>query len=387
VVTPNQRKICTSFHLILGLAMVLFAGSMLSGQNSPSAQPAPNPPVGNPPIGIEPTPRPDNMDDITRREIVEMNQFLENHPEVAQQLRKDPSLIDNRSWVAQHPELQTFLQDHQHLAQAFRSDPNLFMRDVERYDRRDDITRTDLIDMSHFLDSHPEITEQLRKDPSLIDNRQWVAGHPALQQYLQEHPQIADAFRSNPNAFMAGENRYDQDNITRTEIVDMSHFLNSHPEIAEQLRKDPSLIDNRRWVADHPELQAYLHEHPRVADAFRADPNGFMRDEDRYDRNHDHDQMAYDRDQHNRGELSGFGQFLGAHPSIASELSADPSLATNKEYLASHAELNEYLQAHPTVSQQLSENPQSVMSSNWVQENGSFGAKTGEAKPKSNPNQ
>src|SRR5271156_1409807 len=72
--------------------------------------------------------------------------------------------------------------------------------------------------------------------------------------------------------------------ITRQEVIDFNRFLDSHPEVAEQLRKDPSMIDNRRWVADHPALQQYLHEHPEVADAFRAHPDAFMRDEDRYGR-------------------------------------------------------------------------------------------------------
>jgi hypothetical protein len=179
------------------------------------------------------------------------------------------------------------------------------------------------------------------------------------------------------------------DDITRREIVDMDHFLDSHPEIAEQLRRDPSLIDNREWVAHHPALQEYLHSHQRLAGVFRAHPEAFMRDEDRYeqtegDRDHDRDRdqdrdhdrvTARDRDNRNRGELTSFGQFLGGHTNVASELSADPTLATNKEYLATHPELDEYLKAHPAMSQQLAENPQGVMSSEPVQTSGGFGAK------------
>src|SRR4029077_12772652 len=47
-----------------------------------------------------------------------------------------------------------------------------------------------IANMDKFLDSHPEIEEQLRKDPSLIRNDEFVERHPALQQYLQEHPGI-----------------------------------------------------------------------------------------------------------------------------------------------------------------------------------------------------
>jgi hypothetical protein len=129
--------------------------------------------------------------------------------------------------------------------------------------------------MDRFLDSHPEIAQQLHRDPSLIDNRRWVGDHPALHEYLQKHPGVADAFRDHPDAFMRDENRYeraegdrdqdrdrdrdrDQDrdrdrdrNISRRDVTEMDRFLDRHPEISEQLRKDPSLIDNRQWVANH----------------------------------------------------------------------------------------------------------------------------------------
>ena len=337
-------------------------------------------PVG-PERPIAPPPPQQPIDDITRQQLAEFDTFLNNHPEVAQQLERDPSLINNANWVGQHPQLQAFLNDHPRLTAAFRDDPSLFMRDESRYDRRED--RQGASEMARFLDTHPEIAEQLRHDPSLIDNHKWVAEHPALQDFLKDHPQVAQEFRGNPNAFMHDE---DRDLINHRDVAEMDRFLDAHREIADQLRHNPSLIDDHKWVAAHPALQSFLQDHPQMAQAFRTDPSAFMHDEERYDRNGDHfPGNGNDRD---RGEMSGFGQFLGAHASIASELSADPSLANNKEYLSSHAELNEYLQAHPVVSQQLQQNPQGVMTSNWVQQNGGFNAnKPPEAKPKSNPNQ
>jgi hypothetical protein len=269
----------------------------------------------------------------------------------------------------------------------------------------DNISRQDVADLDRFLDSHPEIAEQLRKDPSLVDNRKWVSGHPALQDYLKEHPEVAESFRSNPNVFMQDENSLDRNDISRRDVADMDRFLDKHPEIAEQLRKDPSLIDNHKWVSAHPALQDYLKEHPEVAESFRSNPNVFMQDENRYDHqeaaneygSNDRDRDRFndrDRDRFNdrdRGELTNFGHFLGEHSSMATELQRDPSLANNQEYRSSHPELDEYLKAHPAMSQQLSANPQAVMNSNLVQPNGSGApgttAKPMMPKPKSNPNQ
>jgi hypothetical protein len=255
----------------------------------------------------------------------------------------------------------------------------------------DDITRREVADMNDFLMKHPEIAEQLKKDPSLIDNRQWVDNHPSLRDYLHEHPHVAETFRSNPNLFMRDEDRMARGEggfgISRRDVVDMNDFLVHHPEIAEQLRKDPSLADNRQWVSAHPALQEYFRAHPDVAAEFHANPVAFMRDEDRYEHQHDqYNANAGNRDERDRGELASFGQFLGGHSNVATDLSNDPSLANNKEYRANHPELDEYLNAHPTVSQQLAADPQAVMSSNWVQEGG---LKTGvtTTKPKTTPNQ
>jgi hypothetical protein len=240
-----------------------------------------------------------------------------------------------------------------------------------------DVTERDVAEMDHFLDHHPEIAEQLRRDPSLIDNQQFLANHPALQDYMQMHPGVRREFDENPNAFMHAEERYDRGQeerghldygITREELASTNRFLESHPEIAEQLRKDPSLIDNQRFVADHPELQQYLQSHPRVSAEFRDHPDVFMHDEERYDRREDErraDARGYpDRDRDgDRREVSSFGEFLRGHSTTADALSSNPSLANNREFLETHPDLREYLQAHPGMQQQLSANPQAVMSS------------------------
>ncbi len=269
-----------------------------------------------------------------------------------------------------------------------------------------DTTIRQMADMDNFLDSHPEIAEQVRKDPSLVNNREFVQNHPALGEYLEKHPGVREELRENPNAFMHQENRYDRGeegrerdhdmrgdrDITRREVAGMDRFLDSHPEMAEQVRKDPSLINNREFVENHPALQEYLQKHPEIREEVKENPNAFMHQEERYDRREDamrgdRDNRMGDRDRMGRddhGELTNFGQFLGGHSSMAAQLSQDPSLANNKEYLANHPELAEYLKSHPTVTQQLAENPQAVMNSNFVQQNNSMGAKP--PVPKVKPN-
>jgi hypothetical protein len=227
-----------------------------------------------------------------------------------------------------------------------------------------DTTRQELASFDQFLDSHRETAEQLRKDPSLIKNDEFVKSHPALQTYLQQHPGVREEISENPNAFMRKESRYDRfqgnrdGDTTRRELSSFDQFLDGHREIGEQLRKDPSLVKNDQFVKNHPALQTYLQQHPEVREEAKENPNAFMQQEARYDRH----ENGQGRDTTN-GQFASFGEFLDGHSNISQQLSKDPSLVKNQEYLANHPELQEYLKAHPDVRQQLMANPQNFVKS------------------------
>jgi hypothetical protein len=317
-------------------------------------------------------------EDITHREVMNMDTFLDQHPDLAEQLHKNPSLINNEEFIENHPDLQKYLQQHPEAREELRENPNAFMRQEQRYDRREDrnqnprgdedITHREVMNMDQFLDQHPEIAEQLRKNPSLVNNQDFIKNHPALQDYLKMHPEAREELKENPNAFMRQEQRFDRReefrsdrNGNRVELANMDRFLDSHPEITEQLKKNPSLMTDKNFLKSHPALQQFLAQHPQVSEEYKENPTAFMRQEQRFDRRED-SVMRRDRDV-TRGELSSFNEFLQGHSQIAGELSKNPSLAKNEEYLENHPELQQYLKAHPQVHQELNENPQSFLQS------------------------
>ncbi len=233
--------------------------------------------------------------------------------------------------------------------------------DVRHADDRD-ITREELANFDRFLDSHRETAEQLRKDPSLVDNQEFLKQHPELQTYLQEHPAVREQLKDNPSALMRQEDRYDRDqtdrdrDASRRERANFDQFLDSHREIAEQLRKDPSLADNQQFLKTHPALQTYLQDHPAVRQELKNDPNAFMHQEDRLDRNdNDRDREA------TRRELASFDQYLDSHREVAEQLRKNPALVDNQEFLKDHPSLQTYLQDHPAVRQELKNNPNAFM--------------------------
>ena len=311
--------------------------------------------------------REDDRDRINHEELAHFDQFLDTHRETAQQLRKDPSLVDNEEFTKNHPALQTYLRDHPGLREQLKSNPNAFMHQEDRFDRREDdrdgINRQELANFDRFLDSHRETAEQLRKDPSLVGNEEFVRNHPELQTYLRDHPEVREQIKSNPDAFMHQEARYDRReddrDINRQELAHFDQFLDSHRETAEQLRKDPSLVDNQEFIKNHLALQSYLQEHPELREQIKSNPNAFMQQEARYDRRED----GMNRDATGHRQAASFGEFLGGHSEISQRLSDDPSLVKNQEYLENHPELQQYLSAHPDVKQELMANPQSFVKS------------------------
>jgi hypothetical protein len=255
--------------------------------------------------------------DTTFTILSRFDQFLDGHRDIGEQLRKDPSLVNNPDFLKDHPDLQAYLQDHPEVRAEIRENPDAFMRQEKRVDRQergrgpgDDTTRAQLAGFDRFLDSHQEIAEQLRKNPSLVNDQKFVKDHPALQDYLKDNPGIHKEIQENPNAFMRKENRFDagegergRDHDTaKWQVAGFDRFLDSHKEIAEQLRKNPSLVNDQKFLKDHPALQTYLQNQPSIREEIKENPNAFMRQENRFDRTEnrsgegDRQEMSRDRD-------------------------------------------------------------------------------------------
>ena len=453
--------------------------------------------------------QPAHDSDITRQELAQFDQFLDSHREIAEQVRQNPSLVNNDEFVKGHPALQTFMQQHPAVREELKENPNAFMHQEARYDRHEDQRmHEERVHFDQFLDSHREVAEQLRKNPKLINDQNYVKGHPELQTYLQDHPEFRDAVRKDPDAFTRADNdryarhdnddrdrdaradndrdrdaradndrdrdaradndnrdrdarndndardrdargdnnrdrdaradndnhdrdarndndardrdaradndrdrnaradndnrdrdaradndrdrdaRRDNDNrynqhdaddrdrdARRDELANFDHYLDSHRETAEQIRKDPSLVNNDEFVKSHPSLQTYLQQHPGVRSAIKQNPNAFMQQEARYDQNEYRTRSGAGDEPHRH-----FGEFLGGHSSINEQLSKDPSLVKNDEYMQSHPELKDYLNQHPDVRQGLMQNPETFVKSsqqfNTTNKNGSYSGST-----------
>jgi len=271
--TTNRVQFNKKWPVIYGLGMFFLAGTLAGAQTATGSNPQ------NSTAATQDR-------DITRKELANFDEFLDSHREIAEQVRKDPSLLDNKQFLKDHPDLQRYLWNHPGVREEVKENPTAFVHAENRYDRQEDAaareaTREKLSSFDQFLDKHREIAEQVRRNPSLLDNQQFLKDHPALQTYLQDHKGVREEVQENPNAFMHQENRYDRTEAGRGD-PDAAHrqfgeFLGHHMDISRDLDKDASVVKKDEYVHNHPELQAYLNAHPEVRQGLMADPQGFVK--------------------------------------------------------------------------------------------------------------
>src|SRR5690348_9208431 len=346
--------------------------------------------------------------DLTRREVASMDQFLDSHQDIERQLEQNPSLINDQTFLQNHPGLQTFLKDHPQIQAEFAENPQFFILRVNRYEKspadqradndvnrtnnrnqNPDLTRREVASMDQFLDSHEDIERQLEQNPSLISNQTFLQNHPQLQTFLTNHPQIQAEFAENPQFFMLRTNRFENspadqraDNnqmnngnnnpnnlntanegnrnpdLNRGEVASMDQFLDSHDRIERELKANPSLINNVDYLKKHQDLRAFLSSHPAVREEFTENPSLFMNREGQYERTEF--RPGTDRDMNQR-DVATMDAYLDKHAGEARDLEAYPARVNDSDYLEHHKDLDSFLKKHPQVREEFTENPREFM--------------------------
>src|SRR5215467_14826705 len=159
----------------------------------------------------EPTnPAADRAED-NREALGQFDKFLDTHPQVRQDLRSNPSLASDPSYLAQHPDLQTYLNQHPGLDKRITANPEGVLNRETRLNREQNASRDAhaLGSFDRLLDQHPEFAKDLRQNPNLINDPNFVSQHPQLQQYLQNHPAVAKHLQQNPKGVLKRERNYE----------------------------------------------------------------------------------------------------------------------------------------------------------------------------------
>ena len=90
-----------------------------------------------------------------------------------------------------------------------------------------------------YLDEHPEVAQQLARDPRLVDNPAFRANHPGLDTYFANHPYVRTELQQHPDRFMTAKGRLDR-------VEDRAPRIVAHPVVRNYYKTHPFKFINWR---------------------------------------------------------------------------------------------------------------------------------------------
>jgi hypothetical protein len=395
-------------------------------------------------------------ENLRNEEIANFQQFLNSNPRISKQLNADPALIKESRYLDEHPGLQAYLYDHPLVNKDLREDPGLFLqresqqnnstqkatedqrvqvqekqtdsytppyvanRERVTQDQRQAIDGTDvrgqteqygerpsrpqsspangeIVSFDRFLDRHPEISQQLSSNPSLIANTQYLEQHPGLRAYLDDHPNVKKEVIETPNYFVRREVQTPYDALearrspehgtdqmaaspssqrqsitsisilTASEIASFDQFLGEHKRINKDLEKNPAWVRDTTYLKKNRDLQDYLNQHTGLREELMQYPAYFMNQRNRYElsaaeatidiRSSDSANSASSITKLSQKDLRATDRFLEKHKKINKDLEKNPSLAADPHYLNKHKDFREFLEQNPDINAAMRKDP------------------------------
>lgn len=174
--------------------------------------------------------------------------FLDENPDFARRYRGNPDIIRDPRVMDDQPGVREFFANNPDVRQyAYRSSGNF-----ER-------ARTPAEKWNRFLNHNPNFAERYRENPSIVNDENVVNDEPELRELFRTDPEVR-RYAYNDRRMGGSDIDGDMDSANG----DMSGFLATHPGLARQLRERPGLINDPRFVQNHPNLDQYLRNHPNV---------------------------------------------------------------------------------------------------------------------------
>jgi len=139
----------------------------------------------------------------SRAELESFDDFLDAHGNVARVLRRNPAIAQNEDFLSNHPELDEFLKNHPGVEQELHEAPSRFVQREKRFSAAGEhVSRYELDTFDHLLDRHPEAAAELRNNPGLADDRDFLGQHADLREFFEDHPHVRENLKQRPWAFL-----------------------------------------------------------------------------------------------------------------------------------------------------------------------------------------
>lgn len=332
--------------------------------------------------------------DASREELANLDRFLDSHPILERELGSNPSLVNDPEYVQKEPDLQMFLDHHPAVKAQLQKDPQYLARranfadldtdNAAKTDANPSLDQAEADQMNGFLGAHPDIRELLKRNPALINDSTFLAGHTDLQTFVSQHPRAREEFVQNPRYFIAaGDKPHSVSNesagasrpkpvpmkaarpdvpkfefgVSQEDVARMDQFLEDNPKIARDLRKDPLRVTNHKYLNHHHDLRRFFDEHLRVREAFAENPRYFV-PSNRLGAA----PLQVSEDQHlSNRDLAEMARFLRKHKDVAKRIESNPPVVQDLNFLHHHGDLREFFDEHPHIQTEFDEQPQYFM--------------------------
>ncbi|HEY6441726.1 MAG TPA: hypothetical protein VIY66_00145 [Candidatus Acidoferrales bacterium] len=278
-------------------------------------------------------------------EAAQLDRFLDDHQQIDKDLRANPSLADNKTYLDQHQDLRTFLNDHPDVRDQFAKNPSLFMQRENRFDARE---------------AQPTRNQDQDRDrDARAANSQNGYAANSNPDRDQDRDRYADAQNPTPDQDR-DRNFADRDQYRDRDQMDQ--FLDDHKDIDKDLRKNPSLVNDQKYLDHHRDLRYFCDEHPQVRREFAENPSFFMNRDNRFESREVADRIDANRRASNAApnltdkQSAELDRFLDKHKDVDRDLSANPSLCNDQKYLHNHKDLRVFLDKNPEVRTELANN-------------------------------
>jgi hypothetical protein len=74
------------------------------------------------------------------------------------------------------------------------------------------VSDKDVKETSKFLEKHQKIDKDLKKNPALVNDDDYLKKHKDLRTFKEKNPQVSQAMKEDPDRFMHNQARFEQMN-------------------------------------------------------------------------------------------------------------------------------------------------------------------------------
>ena len=95
----------------------------------------------------------------------------------------------------------------------------------------------------------------------------------SLNQHSRQFSALALAIVLALSFFAAAAPAWSDHDQVRNEIRQFHDFLQDHPKVSTELRNNPNLVNSKKYLAKHDDLEKFLKRHPAVRTEIVNRPN------------------------------------------------------------------------------------------------------------------